>query len=205
MKYFYLSLLWALFCVIHSGMISLTVTEFLKRKLGSYYRFYRLFYNFTSFVILIPIVIYTNSTKEELFFIWQGYLLPVKYFLIALGSLLFILGSMHYSLSSFFGIAQIREQTNHNLMNETGKLDSSGILGVIRHPYYLGLFPLIWSSNLDVTTLIINIILSIYLIIGTLLEERKLVQEFGNEYIQYQNKVSMLIPFKWIKSHLVRA
>ncbi|RPI16383.1 MAG: hypothetical protein EHM58_11995 [Ignavibacteriae bacterium] len=200
MKYLILSALWILFCIIHSGMITQTATGFLKKKLGNYYRYYRLFYNVVSLLVLVPIVIYSYSIKEEPFFTWEGYFLPVKYFLLAIGILLFILGSRHYSMSSFFGIAQIKENTNHNLMNETGKLDSSGILGVIRHPYYSGVLPLLWSSDLDNTTLIINVILSIYIVVGTLLEEQKLVHEFGNEYIQYKKKVSMLVPFKWITS-----
>jgi protein-S-isoprenylcysteine O-methyltransferase Ste14 len=180
-------------------MITQTFTKFLKQKLGNYYRYYRLFYNSVSLLILIPIVIYSYSIKEEPFFIWKGYLLSVKYFLVGLGILLFYLGSRHYSMLSFLGIAQIKENTHHNLMNETGKLDSSGILGVIRHPYYSGVIVLLWSGNLDVTGLISNIILSIYVVIGTLLEEKKLVNEFGSEYRLYQQRVSMLIPLKWLK------
>lgn len=205
MDYFYLVLLWILFCIIHSGMISISVTEYLKKKLKSNYRFYRLFYNVVSLLIIIPIIIYCNSIKAEPFFTWEGYLLPVKYFLLALGILLFILGSRHYSLANFFGIAQIKEKTGSKLMNETGKLDSSGIMGLIRHPYYAGVLPLLWSSDLNITALITNLILSIYIIVGTLLEERKLVYEFGDEYIQYKQKVSMLIPIKWFKARLVRA
>jgi len=183
-------------------MITLTFTGFLKKRLGNYYRYYRLFYNIVSIIVLVPIVIYSYSIKEEPFFIWQGYLLPVKWLLIALGLLLFILGSRHYSMSSFLGIRQIRENPNHKLMNVTGKLDSSGVLGVIRHPYYTGVLPLLWSSNLDNTVLIINIILSIYIIVGKLLEKHKLAHEFGDQYVQYQQQVSMLLPFKWIKSKI---
>lgn len=183
-------------------MITLTFTGFLKKQLGDYFRYYRIFYNVISIVILIPIVIYSYSIKEEPFFIWEGYLYPVKWLLIGVGLLLFILGSKHYSISSFLGIAQIREKSSNKLMNVTGKLDTSGILGVIRHPYYAGVLPLLWSSDLDNTVLVINVILTIYIIVGTLLEEHKLMHEFGNEYIDYQRRVSMLIPFKWIKNKL---
>jgi protein-S-isoprenylcysteine O-methyltransferase Ste14 len=183
-------------------MITLTFTGFIKQWWRSYYRYYRLFYNIVSIAVLVPIVIYSYSIKEEPFFMWEGYLLPVKWALFALGILLFILGSRHYSMSSFLGIAQIKEASNHKLMNETGKLDSSGVLGVIRHPYYSGVLPLLWSSDLDISTLITNVILSIYIIAGTLLEEHKLVHEYGNEYIRYKEKVSMLFPFKWIKNKL---
>jgi protein-S-isoprenylcysteine O-methyltransferase Ste14 len=43
--------------------------------------------------------------------------------------------------------------------------------------------------------IIINMVLTIYVIIGTRLEERKLVLEFGDIYIKYQQEVPMLIPF----------
>jgi len=202
MKYIILSALWILFCIIHSGTISLTFTGFVKQRWGDYYRYYRLFYNIISVVILVPIVIYSYSIKEEPFFVWEGYLYPVKWFLFAIGILLFVLGSRHYSMSSFLGIAQIKESTSHKLMNVTGELDSSGILGIIRHPYYAGVLPLLWSGDLDTAALITNVILSVYIIIGTSLEEHKLVYEYGDEYIRYQQKVSMLVPIKWIKGKM---
>ncbi len=43
--------------------------------------------------------------------------------------------------------------------------------------------------------LVVNIVLTIYVCIGTLLEEKKLVLEFGDSYITYQKEVPMLIPF----------
>ena len=47
-------------------------------------------------------------------------------------------------------------------------------------------------------------ILTVYVVIGTHLEERKLVAEFGDEYREYQQTVSMLFPWKWIKSELTQ-
>jgi protein-S-isoprenylcysteine O-methyltransferase Ste14 len=48
------------------------------------------------------------------------------------------------------------------------------------------------------------VILSGYLVIGTLLEERKLVLEFGDKYKLYQRQVSMFIPLRWLGSKLHR-
>jgi methanethiol S-methyltransferase len=45
-------------------------------------------------------------------------------------------------------------------------------------------------------------ILSAYLVIGTLLEERKLILEFGDKYRLYQRQVSMFIPLKWLRSRI---
>ena len=46
-----------------------------------------------------------------------------------------------------------------------------------------------------VMDIVANSVLTIYIIIGTVLEERKLVLEFGDTYIRYQREVPMLIPF----------
>jgi len=43
--------------------------------------------------------------------------------------------------------------------------------------------------------------LTIYIIIGTRLEENKLVMEFGDPYIKYQHEVPMLIPFTKIRGN----
>ena len=57
---------------------------------------------------------------------------------------------------------------------------------------------LIWAGPLDAPGVLVNVVLTIYLIVGTLLEERKLVVQFGAAYREYQERVSMLFPFKWI-------
>ncbi len=87
-------------------------------------------------------------------------------------------------------------------MTESGEFDSSGVLSVVRHPWYLAVFILIWAQDLDPVRITVNAVLSVYLLIGTLLEERKLVLEFGNKYKTYQRQVSMFIPLKWLRSKL---
>ena len=47
----------------------------------------------------------------------------------------------------------------------------------------------------EISDIIVNTILTIYIIIGTKLEEKKLLLEFGDSYIQYQKEVPMLFPF----------
>jgi methanethiol S-methyltransferase len=202
MKYWILALLWITYCALHSALITPKVTNFFKYKLDELYRFYRLSYNIFALVSIIPVVLYTNSIRQTPFFIWDGYFLPVRYLLLAVGVLLFYAGARQYDMSTFLGIKQIRRTVNHNLINATGKITSSGILGVVRHPFYAAIFPLIWATDLDVTIFIVNIILSLYVIIGTILEEQKLIKDFGDEYREYQRKVSMLFPLKWIRDKI---
>jgi hypothetical protein len=56
---------------------------------------------------------------------------------------------------------------------------------------------LIWTSP-DVTAerLLFNVLWTAWVIIGTLLEERDLVAEFGGEFREYQRRVPMLVPWR---------
>jgi methanethiol S-methyltransferase len=202
MKFLILIALWTAFCFLHSFMITPVFTDFLKNKTGIYYRYYRLFYNIFSILLLAPVLIYSYYIQEKPFFTWHGYLLPVRYLLLLCGLWIFYAGSRHYNMRTFLGINQIHAGVNHGLINTSGTIEKGGIMGVVRHPFYSGSFLLIWAGNLDTTRLIINIILSLYLVAGTVLEEQKLLTEFGDAYRDYQDEVSMLFPWKWIRKKI---
>ena len=201
----FIALLWILWCALHSALITKTVTDYAKRKLGSQYRFYRLFFNIISLITFAPLLFYSISHKGPLLFHWEGPLLIIKYFLLLTGLFLFAAGARHYSMSQFIGIHQIKTgQTDHTL-SAYDTFDTTGILGVIRHPWYTGGIMVIWASDIYLLSLLNNTILSIYFVIGTLFEERKLIIEFGDVYREYQKNVSMLVPYKWLmrKGHLL--
>ena len=50
---------------------------------------------------------------------------------------------------------------------------------------------------MTVNLLLLNLGLTIYLVVGAIYEERKLVREFRDEYVRYQERVPMLIPRVW--------
>ena len=114
--------------------------------------------------------------------------------------ILLIGGSKNYNFLQFLGIKQIIDKKLHKSLSKDGVLKREGILNITRHPWYSAFTIVLWARELNSTTLIINIIFSIYLVVGTYLEEKKLKIEFGEAYIDYQKDVSMLLPIKWIKS-----
>jgi protein-S-isoprenylcysteine O-methyltransferase Ste14 len=189
-------------CFLHSAMISIPVTEYLHKRVGPAYRFYRLFFNVVSALTLIPVVLYASSTRTGPLFQWDGYLRIIQVLLLGTAALLFFLGARRYDAAQFFGLKQIRERTTHQGISVGGELDTSGVLSLIRHPWYLASILLIWARQLDVSTILVNVILTIYLVVGTYLEEKKLVREFGEKYRDYQKRVSMLLPYKWLKSKI---
>jgi len=202
-KYLMLSLLVIAWCVLHSAMISVSVTEYFKKRWGSKFRFYRLFFNLIAFLTLMPVALFAYSIRAQTLFHWDGYMRIGQVILLVVAVLLFFLGGRHYSVHQFLGIKQIKEGTSNKAISDTGELDTSGVLRITRHPWYLATILLIWARQMDLSVLIVNVILTSYLIVGTVLEEKKLIKEFGEEYEAYQNRVSMLIPFKWLKSKTV--
>jgi protein-S-isoprenylcysteine O-methyltransferase Ste14 len=185
-------------------MISISVTGYFKKLLGSKYRFYRLFFNLIAILTLIPVALYASSIRTQAIFNWDGYMRIGQVLLLVIALFLFFLGGRHYDIRQVLGIKQIKERTSNKAITDTGELDTSGILGITRHPWYLATIVLIWARKLDVSAMLVNVILTSYLIVGTYLEEKKLVREFGDKYRNYQKKVSMLIPFKWLKSTVIK-
>ena len=202
-SYFVLIIITSLWCALHSALISVSVTRVLKKVTRSHYRYYRLFFNVFALLSLLPVLIYYYSLRTEAFFDWEGGLRILQIIFIILGVALLLLGAKKYDARRFFGIAQLNEKHSTSL-NASGQLDTSGIHQLIRHPWYTALLLILWSRPLDPSTLIINTVFSVYLIIGSWLEERKLVMEFGDAYRQYQQDVSMLLPIKWIVSKLFK-
>jgi methanethiol S-methyltransferase len=195
-----LALLWAGYCAIHSSLISISVTSRLKTVLASGYRFYRLFFNAFSVVTLIPLLVYSHSERfaSKPLFAWSGPWTTVRYCLVGLGLVLVWAGAQHYSMLQFLGITQIRTHSTRGVMTASGAFDDTGVLGLVRHPWYVAVFILLWTSDLNPAAITVNLVLSAYLVVGTILEERKLAIEFGTEYKRYQGRVSMFIPLKWL-------
>jgi protein-S-isoprenylcysteine O-methyltransferase Ste14 len=185
-----LAMLWMLYCVLHSVLAS----EWLKKKLRQRmknYKWYRLWYTIFAFVFLIALLYYQVSIPTlELF---------------AMSNLIFVTGSivcfsgiiiMAICIRKYFmNLSGLRSLVIENFSNE---LQITGIHKYIRHPLYLGTFGFIWGLFLllpYLSLLIANTIITVYTLIGIGLEERKLINEFGESYLKYRSAVPKLIPF----------
>ena len=70
-----LALLWSTWCILHSVLIAPTVTDFWKHRLGSGFRFYRLFYNGVALGTFIPVWLYGESFPDQTVWVhWEGWL-----------------------------------------------------------------------------------------------------------------------------------
>jgi protein-S-isoprenylcysteine O-methyltransferase Ste14 len=118
---------------------------------------------------------------------------------VSLGGWIIVLTSTfminHFEL---FGLHQV---TNHLTDREMPAVRFRTPLyyRLVRHPIYLGFIVAFWAAPvMTVGHLLFAAVTTAYILIGIFLEERDLIELFGDEYRQYRKQVSMLLP--WRKS-----
>lgn len=199
-QYAFLGFGWLTWCILHSLLITPFMTRRLRRLPGSVRLYFRLGYNITALATLLPLVIYTLSLQGDNVFAWQDGWVVLRFCLLGISFWVFYGGARRYDMGYFLGLKQISSRENHTLLTEDAAFARDGIFAVIRHPWYLASLILLWSALpvYSLSTTLAAAILSLYLVVGTVLEERKLVAEFGEHYRAYQREVSMLLPWKWL-------
>lgn len=196
MKYLVIILIWAGYCFLHSFMISIWFTGIMQDMLKRFYAFYRLFYVLISTVLLFPIIRFTIHLDHEVVITYSKALNIARYVLIAFGSLVFVKAFfLDYDILHFVGIRQAMKFKTNAGESPAADLKKTGLLGIVRHPMYFAVIIVLWCHSFTIADLIVNAVLTVYVVIGTILEERKLVIEFGDSYVRYQKEVPMLIPF----------
>lgn len=198
MRYVILTGLWIAFCVIHSALISTTVTDFMRSRLKDRYRFYPLLYGLSTIALLLALGLYTDRTDEQPLIQWSGALAAVPIALFVASGLLMWSASNHYDMLKMVGIRQLMKGPPPTFPASGGKIDDSGVLGMVRHPIYAAMLIAFWARDITPSVLVVNVVLSVYMIVGTMLEERRLSLEFGGAYEEYKKNVSMLFPAKWL-------
>lgn len=185
-------LILALFWVVYYGFHSALATKRAKRILGdaspALQANYRLLYSLFSAVNFALLFWFQSMLASSLLF-----LPSLSHFTLAI---IFALGGIVVSIMA------IRQYPLRFWFSEStaagGELVESGLNRVVRHPIYSGFLLLILAYSLwqpYFKHVLFFTITLLYVLVSIRWEEKKLIEQYGNAYLDYRKRVKALIPY----------
>ena len=177
--------------LLHSLTASSRFKAFLARRFGdSYHRYYRLLYSFFAAITLLPVITLPFLIPDI-----HLYTIPRPYVYLTVLLQFGAAGLLVYSLLQtgalqFIGLPQALGRAYED------KLNTGGLYRYVRHPLYTFSLAFLWLF--PVMTLNLALLfgaLTVYVLVGALLEERKLLAAFGETYAEYRASTPFIIPF----------
>jgi protein-S-isoprenylcysteine O-methyltransferase Ste14 len=189
--FWWILLIGAVFGFVHSLLASNKVKRLAAGKLGGQVaRFYRFLYVVQSGILtsfyVVSVITFPDARIYAILFPWFLLTGAVQLIVgVCLVISLFQTGGMSFlGLEPFFG---------HD--TQVRALKTDGFYRFTRHPIYLFSLILLWLFPYMTWNLLAFAIgITIYTLIGSLLEERRLVKEFGQAYLAYKRKTAWIFP-----------
>ena len=168
-----------LWCIFHSFFVSHFWRGLVQRYFPRYHVFSRLVYVVFSTMSLLVLMLWVRTLPTVTLFTWTGGWAWIRLLGLAEAGLLFWLGIRSYDNRSFLGLTQAVSYLKGQPASEP-PFRTGGILGVIRHPWYTGtLILLVFCLPYTDVNLVWRLVFLTYTLIGTQLEERKLLRDLG--------------------------
>lgn len=197
------TLLFVIFALIHSVCVMDRAKGLAVRLFGELLvrAFYRFLFTCLSVVSLVILVYLVMRIPNKVLYVLP---LPAKvlfYLFQAAGAAMVLLAFRHIDLFEFLGIKQVIAYLKTGQvggdtegMSGTG-LITTGIYAVVRHPLYVGGFLMVtFNPHLSVNMVTFAVLADIYVILGSFIEERRLLARFGEAYRRYCQEVPRFIP-----------
>jgi protein-S-isoprenylcysteine O-methyltransferase Ste14 len=185
-----LALAWIGYFAIHSLMAHMPVKTWFREKMGASFKFYRLFYSIIAIGLLLPVLYWQITIPSPRLWPYN----PLTRIPAALLTVAGLWGAL-ICLKKYL----VSPQGFNDLFFEGMKpeLQLSGLHRIVRHPLYLSTFIFLGGMVLFfpfASNLLAYILLIVYVLLAIPLEENKLVELYGKQYVRYREEVPALIP-----------
>jgi len=182
-----------LYGFIHSLVAANGFKHLIYRILGDgAKKYYRLFYSIFASITLLPVLLLPVLIPDQVLYKIPE---PLVYFTILvqiISVVLLIYSVMQTGALQFIGFSQVLGKS------QAEQLRTGGLYRFVRHPLYTFSLLFLWlTPTMTRNFALLYAALTVYIIIGAVLEERKLLQTFGKAYQDYRTKTPFLIPIKF--------
>jgi protein-S-isoprenylcysteine O-methyltransferase Ste14 len=179
------------FAAIHSILASLRFKRIIRKALGSRVdSLYMPVYNIIAVITLAPLVYLLYRNPGEIL-----YVVPSPWFWFMAGGQVIAALVAPRALLDAPHRFRLHSQLSEPQTADAGRLDIRGIYRWVRDPFLLSGLVIMWLTPfMTVNLLVIYILATIYLVLGSLHWESRLVAQFGDEYREYRQKVHRIIP-----------
>lgn len=186
----------AAWCAAHSLLITHAVRGRLRALFPRWHVAGRLLYVLFSTASLALLFAWFRTLPATMVWDWPGAWAWVRWLGLAESGVLFWLGARAHDGRAFLGLRQLADHLARRPPPQI-PFRTDGILGVIRHPWYTGgLVFLVFCLPVTDVNLVWRAVFAVYLLVGTELEERKLLRELGPDYAAYRRRVPRFVPLK---------
>jgi len=188
-----------LYGALHSAAASAAFKARVSGLMGerAFLGLYRLSYSVVSVVTLLPVLILTGVLPGKTIWNAEGATAGLLSATRALAVLGLTIALLQIDALRFLGVKDaVAYFHGRALPLPPERLATRGVYRIVRHPLYLFGLIALWSSPvMTETALGFAIGVTIYVAVGSILEERKMARLFGPEYEAYRQAVPWLIPF----------
>jgi len=190
-----LSFCWIAYFALHSALASLVVKRWIAADWPNLMPYYRLMYNILASLLLLPILWLSYHDTQPMLWRWQGGAAWLANGLALAAIFGFWLSLKSYDMQEFLGLRQLHFHVRK--VEDQEHFHLSPFHRFVRHPWYFFGLVLIWTRDMSVTTLLSSMLITFYFIVGSWLEEKKLLVYHGDTYRRYMARVPGLIPLPW--------
>jgi protein-S-isoprenylcysteine O-methyltransferase Ste14 len=179
---------WSLYFCLHSLLASSRLKALVSTRCPRFASGYRIAYNAVALVALAPVLWLQWRLAGPPLAEWPPALRTAADLaaLAALGAFVWTL--RWYDLRSFAGLRA-------EVPGDAAGFVLSPLHRHVRHPWYFLALVVIWTRPMDAAWLVASVAITAYLVVGSRLEERKLVEVFGDAYARYRERVPGLWPW----------
>lgn len=186
---------WLVYFALHSALASISVKTWMATRYPSLMPWYRIGFNTIAILGLLPILWLLYSHPGPVVWSWSGTSAYVADGLALAAVAGFLYTLRDYDGSEFLGVRQWLNQTRTVEDQECFHITS--VHRFVRHPWYLFSLVILWTRDMSEAMLVSALIMTTYFVVGSKMEERKLIAYHGERYRRYMGKVAGLVPLPW--------